>query len=170
MRTVLWWLLAAWFAVGAVATIVPGDAFLGGPSAGRLVEWGLPSWFRLVAGAGELLAAVLLVVPVRRSPLLGRGFRLLVGAGELLAAVLLVAPDRRSQFWGCSLLAAILLGAVATQVVSTDPVREWATAPIMLAITGTLAWRLRDERPRLRWPRLRIQRSAHAELGRAPVS
>jgi uncharacterized membrane protein YphA (DoxX/SURF4 family) len=123
LRNALWWLLATSFALGAVAKFLPGDSFFGDPYAVKFVEWGYPAWFRFVVGTGELVAAVLLVI-----------------------------PSRRTRFLGCALLVVILVGAVVTHLLNTDPVGESIMAPIMLAITGTLAWRLRSARPALSRP------------------
>jgi uncharacterized membrane protein YphA (DoxX/SURF4 family) len=129
VRTVLWWLLALSFALGAVAKFLPGDSFFGDPYAVKFEEWGYPSWFRFV-----------------------------VGAGELVAALLLVLPNRRTRLLGCALLVVILVGAVVTHIANTDPLGESVMAPVMLVITGTLAWRLRDARP---W--------SHAETTQEPL-
>jgi uncharacterized membrane protein YphA (DoxX/SURF4 family) len=59
--TGLCWLLAISFIAGAVAKFAPG-----GPYAEKFAEWGYPSWFRFVVGSGELVGAVLLLVPRRR--------------------------------------------------------------------------------------------------------
>lgn len=61
--TVLAWLLAVSFFVGAVTKFAPGETFFGPPYSEKFVEWGYPSWFRFIVGTGELIGGVLLVVP-----------------------------------------------------------------------------------------------------------
>jgi uncharacterized membrane protein YphA (DoxX/SURF4 family) len=117
IRKVLWWLLALSFVAGAITKFADAASFAGDPYSVKFVEWGYPSWFRF-----------------------------LVGTGELVGAALLVIPRRRLRFLGSTLLAAILVGAVITHIVNTDPIAESIMAPTMLAITGTLAWKLRPQR------------------------
>jgi uncharacterized membrane protein YphA (DoxX/SURF4 family) len=62
----LCWLLAAAFLVGAVTKFLPGETFAGPPYSEKFADWGYPSWFRFVVGAGELVGAVCLVIPRRR--------------------------------------------------------------------------------------------------------
>lgn len=59
--TALCWLLAIAFLMGAVTTFWPGETFFGPPYSEKFVDWGYPSWFRFVVGAGELVGALLLV-------------------------------------------------------------------------------------------------------------
>lgn len=57
LLTGLCWVLAVEFVVGGVVKFVAssyGD---------RFVDWGYPSWFRFVVGAGEVVGAVLLTRP-----------------------------------------------------------------------------------------------------------
>jgi uncharacterized membrane protein YphA (DoxX/SURF4 family) len=61
--TVLAWLLAASFLVGFVTKFMPGETFFGPPYSVKFAEWGYPSWFRFVVGAGELAGGILLLVP-----------------------------------------------------------------------------------------------------------
>ncbi|MEU7900020.1 DoxX family protein [Nonomuraea sp. NPDC049152] len=123
--------LAVEFTIGAVTKFWPGETFFGPAYSVKFVEWGYPSWFRFVIGAGELFAAVLLVI-----------------------------PRRRFRFMASALLVVILIGAVITHIVSRDPLYESVSAPIHLAIMAALAWASRpaewselwrprgDERPR----------------------
>jgi uncharacterized membrane protein YphA (DoxX/SURF4 family) len=62
----LCWFLAVEFTVGAATKFYPGETFFGPPYSVKFVDWGYPSWFRFVVGAGELLAAALLVIPLTR--------------------------------------------------------------------------------------------------------
>ncbi|MGV0742040.1 DoxX family protein [Mycolicibacterium sp. XJ870] len=65
-------------------------------------------------------------------------FRFLVGSGELVGAALLLTPHRR--FLGATLLATILIGAVATHLINQDPFRESVMAPVNLALIMAIAW------------------------------
>jgi hypothetical protein len=114
VRAVLWWLLALSFAAGAVTKFANAASFAGDPYAVKFADWGYPSWFRFVVGASELAGAFLLVI-----------------------------PRRRIRFIGCAALVVILVGAAITHIVNADPISESIMAPTMLAITGTLAWKLR---------------------------
>ena len=64
--TGLCWLLALSFIAGAVAKFAPGETFAGEPYSEQFADWGYPSWFRFVVGSGELVGAVLLLIPRRR--------------------------------------------------------------------------------------------------------
>jgi uncharacterized membrane protein YphA (DoxX/SURF4 family) len=107
----LCWFLAVEFTVGAATKFYPGETFFGPPYSVKFVDWGYPSWFRFVVGAGELLAAALLVI-----------------------------PHRRFRFVGAATLVIILVGAVITHVANQDPLAESTSAPVHLAIAGALAW------------------------------
>jgi uncharacterized membrane protein YphA (DoxX/SURF4 family) len=122
LLTGLCWLLAVEFTVGAATKFYPGETFFGPPYSVKFVDWGYPSWFRFVVGAGELLAAALLVI-----------------------------PQRRSRFMGAATLVVILAGAVITHIANQDPLAESASAPVHLAITGALAWASRPADWRELW-------------------
>jgi uncharacterized membrane protein YphA (DoxX/SURF4 family) len=62
----LCWLLAISFIAGGIAKFLPGETFAGAPYSQRFADWGYPSWFRFVVGSGEIVGAVLLLVPRRR--------------------------------------------------------------------------------------------------------
>jgi uncharacterized membrane protein YphA (DoxX/SURF4 family) len=80
LLTALCWILAVEFAVGGVAKfVVPSYD-------GRFVDWGYPGWFRFVVGAGEIAAAVLLVLPRRR--FLGAALLVVVLTGATLTHIL----------------------------------------------------------------------------------
>jgi uncharacterized membrane protein YphA (DoxX/SURF4 family) len=111
LLTGLCWFLALEFAVGAATKFYPGETFFGPPYSVKFVDWGYPSWFRFVVGAGELLAAVLLVI-----------------------------PRRRFRFMGAATLVVILVGATITHIANQDPLAERISAPVHLAITAALAW------------------------------
>jgi uncharacterized membrane protein YphA (DoxX/SURF4 family) len=64
--TGLCWLLALSFVAGGVAKFAPGETFAGAPYSEQFADWGYPSWFRFVVGAGEIVGAVLLLFPRRR--------------------------------------------------------------------------------------------------------
>ena len=111
LLTGLCWFVAFEFAVGAATKFYPGETFFGPPYSVKFVDWGYPSWFRFVVGAGELLAAAFLVI-----------------------------PQRRFRFMGAATLVVILIGAVITHIANRDTLTESASAPVHLAIAGALAW------------------------------
>jgi uncharacterized membrane protein YphA (DoxX/SURF4 family) len=66
LLTGLSWFVALEFFLFAPFKFYPGGVF-GYPSyLEKFVHWGYPAWFSYVVGAGELLAAVLLILPRRR--------------------------------------------------------------------------------------------------------
>jgi uncharacterized membrane protein YphA (DoxX/SURF4 family) len=66
LLTGLSWFVALEFFLFAPFKFYPGAVF-GYPSyLEKFVYWGYPAWFSYVVGAGELLAAVLLILPRRR--------------------------------------------------------------------------------------------------------
>ncbi len=109
-------LLALEFAVGAVTKFWPGPTFFGPAYSVKFANWGYPSWFRFVIGAGELVAAVLLVI-----------------------------PRRRFRFLASALLVVILVGAVLTHIISQDSLMNSISAPIHLTIMAAIAWASRPE-------------------------
>lgn len=110
LTTGLYWFLAFEFALGAVAKYWPGDTIFSSAYAAKFVDWGYPSWMRFVVGAVEGVAAVLLVV-----------------------------PNRRTRFLGATTLVFVLTGAVTTHIVNQDPAMESWAAPTHLVIMGILA-------------------------------
>jgi uncharacterized membrane protein YphA (DoxX/SURF4 family) len=66
LLTGLSWFVALEFFLFAPFKFYPGGVF-GYPSyLVKFVHWGYPAWFSYIVGAGELLAAVLLILPRRR--------------------------------------------------------------------------------------------------------
>ncbi|MGW3322277.1 DoxX family protein [Streptomyces virginiae] len=110
LMTGLYWFLAFEFALGAVTKFWPGDTLFSSAYSAKFVEWGYPSWMRFVVGALEGAAAVLLVI-----------------------------PDRRTRFLGATTLMFVLTGAVTTHIVHHDPAAESWAAPTHLLIMGILA-------------------------------
>jgi len=110
ISTAVYWIVAAAFLVGAVTKYLPGETFFGPSYSVKFVEWGYPSWFRFVVGTIEGIAAVLLVV-----------------------------PDRRTRFAGATALVFVLTGATTTHIVNHDPVSESVSAPSYLLITAVMA-------------------------------
>ncbi|TMR24654.1 DoxX family protein [Nonomuraea zeae] len=108
--TGVYWFVALQFALGAITKYWPGETFFGPPYAVQFVEWGYPSWMRFVVGSLEGLAAVLLVI-----------------------------PSRRTRFLGATTLAFVLTGAVTTHIISPDGLSESWAAPTHLVIAGALA-------------------------------
>jgi uncharacterized membrane protein YphA (DoxX/SURF4 family) len=110
LMTGLYAFLALEFTLGAITKYLPGETFFGPPYAVKFVEWGYPSWMRFVVGGLELLGAVLLVI-----------------------------PSRRTRFLGATTLVFVLTGAVTTHIVNHDPWGESFAAPTHLVVTGILA-------------------------------
>lgn len=77
--TGLAWVLAVEFLAGGLIKLTA-------PSMGeRFVDWGYPSWFRLVVGAGELVGGALLLSPRRR--FLGAALLVVILVGAALTHV-----------------------------------------------------------------------------------
>ncbi|MFF5232992.1 DoxX family protein [Dactylosporangium sp. NPDC000521] len=110
LTTGLYWLLAVEFALGAVTKYWPGDTVFSAAYSTKFVDWGYPSWMRFVVGALEGAAAVLLVV-----------------------------PSRRTRFLAATTLVFVLTGAVTTHIVNHDPAAESWAAPTHLVIMGIIA-------------------------------
>jgi len=110
LMTVLYWFLALEFALGAVTKYWPGDTIVSSAYSVKFVDWGYPSWMRFVVGALEGIAAVLLVI-----------------------------PDKRTRFLAAAMLVLVLTGAVTTHIVNHDPAVESWAAPTHLVIMGILA-------------------------------
>ncbi|MER6256924.1 DoxX family protein [Streptomyces sp. NPDC001584] len=110
LTTGLYWFLAFEFALGAVTKYWPGDTMFSSAYSAKFVDWGYPSWMRFVVGALEGAAAVLLLI-----------------------------PDRRTRFLGATTLMFVLTGAVTTHIVNHDPAVESWAAPAHLLIMGILA-------------------------------
>lgn len=110
LMTALYWFLAFEFALGAVTKYWPGDTMFSSAYSAKFAEWGYPPWMRFVVGALEGVAAVLLVI-----------------------------PQRRTRFLGATTLMFVLTGAATTHIVNHDPVMESWAAPTHLVIMGILA-------------------------------
>lgn len=110
-------LLSLEFLLGAFTKFQSGQGLFGVDYAVKFTGWGYPSWFRFVVGAGELFAAVLLLV-----------------------------PHRKVRFIAAATLVVILTGAVITHIANQDPISESISAPVHLAISVALAWVFRPAR------------------------
>ncbi|MFB4289491.1 DoxX family protein [Nonomuraea sp. ATR24] len=110
LKTALYWFIALQFALGAVTKYWPGDTIFGPAYSVKFADWGYPSWMRFVVGALEGVAAVLLVI-----------------------------PGRRTRFLGATVLMFVLTGAVTTHIVNHDPAVESWAAPTHLVIMGVIA-------------------------------
>ncbi|MEU4576278.1 DoxX family protein [Nonomuraea sp. NPDC023979] len=110
LKTALYWFIALQFALGAVTKYWPGDTIFGPAYSVKFADWGYPSWMRFVVGALEGVAAVLLVI-----------------------------PGRRTRFLGATVLMFVLTGAVTTHLVNHDPAVESWAAPTHLVIMGVIA-------------------------------
>ncbi|MEU5786013.1 DoxX family protein [Micromonospora lupini] len=108
--TGVYWFLAAEFALGAVTKYWPGDTIFSSAYSVKFVDWGYPSWMRFVVGALEGVAALLLVI-----------------------------PSRRTRFLGAATLMFVLTGAVTTHITNHDPAGESWAAPTHLVIMTILA-------------------------------
>ncbi|MFC9588766.1 DoxX family protein [Streptomyces sp. NPDC056944] len=142
LMTGLYWFLAFEFALGAVTKYWPGDTIFSSAYSVKFVEWGYPAWMRFVVGALEGVAAVLLVI-----------------------------PDRRTRFLGATTLMFVLTGAVTTHIVNHDPAVESWAAPTHLLITGLIAlahWPA-DWRDLVRAPAAPAARTARPSNERASV-
>jgi uncharacterized membrane protein YphA (DoxX/SURF4 family) len=118
------WLLALSFVVGGVTKFLPGESFFGPPYAEKFVEWGYPSWFRFVVGSGELLGAVLLMIPRHRFQ------------GAVLLAVILIGAVvthiANQDPWSQSAAAPVVLTLTGIVAGATRPRDRRA----LLAISG----------------------------------
>lgn len=110
LRTALYWVLAAEFFVGFATKFWPGPTFFGPAYSVKFVDWGFPAWFRFVAGAIELICAILLVI-----------------------------PDKRFRFIGATSLVFLLTAAVTTHLIDDAPLYEEVSAPVHLVITAMVA-------------------------------
>ncbi|CAN7661344.1 DoxX family protein [Variovorax sp. LjRoot290] len=107
----------------------------------RRIVWGVRILLALAFGPAGLskLAGVPQMVQVFDAIGFGQWFRYLTGAVEVVGAVLLLVPA--TGFFGGLLLAATMVGAVATHVVliGGNP----APAVVLGALAAFVAWRLR---------------------------
>ncbi|MFJ3769517.1 DoxX family protein [Streptomyces sp. NPDC090082] len=140
LMTGLYWFLALEFALGAVTKCWPGDTVFSTAYSEKFAAWGYPAWMRFVVAALEGVAALLLVV-----------------------------PDRRTRFLGATTLMFVLTGAVTTHIVHHDPAVESWAAPTHLVVMGILAlahWPA-DWRDLLRTPATPPGRAAARSGGRS---
>ena len=141
LMTCLYWFLASEFMLGAVTKYWPGDTIFSSAYSVKFVEWGYPTWMRFVVGALEGVAAILLVI-----------------------------PDRRTRFLGSTMLMFVLTGAATTHIINHDPAAESWAAPTHLVIMGILAlanWPT-DWRDLLRTPAVRAGIAAPATSASMP--
>ena len=110
LMTVLYWFLALEFALGAVTKYWPGDTFLSSAYSVKFADWGYPAWMRFAVGTLEGIAAVLLVI-----------------------------PKRRTRFIAATMLMFVLTGAATTHIVNHDPLVESWAAPLLLVVNGIIA-------------------------------
>ena len=96
---------------------------------------GLAAAAFLAAGGSKLAAAPPMVEMFAKIGA-GQWFRYLTGALEVIGAVALPVP--RAAFYGASLLAVVMVGAIVTHlaVLGGSPV----PALVLLVIVGTVAW------------------------------
>jgi uncharacterized membrane protein YphA (DoxX/SURF4 family) len=113
---IVWMVLS--FALGGLTKLYWGDTFFGEAYSVKFAEWGYPSWFRIVVGSAELIAAGLLLSP--RWRFLAAGILVTITAGGTLTHVINQDP------LGHSLSAPIHLVLAAVVAYGTNPrlVRE----------------------------------------------
>ncbi|HMG42681.1 MAG TPA: DoxX family protein [Acidimicrobiales bacterium] len=128
LLTGLCWFMAIEFVIGGAAKFLPGETMFGPEYSERFVDWGYPTWFRFVVGAGEVLAAVLLTQPRRR--FLGAGILVVILGGAVLTHVLNQDPLSESVSAPVHL---VLAGIVAW---ATRPA-DWRTLVSSYAGLGT---------------------------------
>lgn len=109
--SILAWVLAASFFAGFVTKFMPGETFFGPPYSVKFVEWGYPSWFRLVVGAGELIGGILLLIP--RYRFVGCLLLVVILEGAIVTHVINDDPIRESIAAPVTLLL-VLIAAVAS--------------------------------------------------------
>jgi len=63
MLLVLCIILAVEFIPGGAFKFVSGETFFGPSYSTKFVGWGYPAWFRFFVGSGEILGAILLLMP-----------------------------------------------------------------------------------------------------------
>ncbi|WP_159850457.1 DoxX family protein [Nocardia sp. CY41] len=66
-------------------------------------------------------------------------FRFVVGGIELICALLLMIPSRRTRFWAAGALVLVLTGAVTNQIVMHVPINASLMAPLFLIIVMIVA-------------------------------
>ncbi|MEU6645684.1 DoxX family protein [Saccharomonospora sp. NPDC046836] len=110
LRMAFYWVLAAEFFVGFATKFWPGPTFFGPAYSVKFVDWGFPAWFRFVAGAIELICAILLVI-----------------------------PHKRFRFIGAAGLVFLLTAAVTTHLIDDAALYEEVSAPIHLVIMTMVA-------------------------------
>ncbi|WP_040807471.1 DoxX family protein [Nocardia concava] len=108
--TILFWILALEFLMGAVTKFWPGPTFFGPAYSEKFPSWGWPGWFRFV-----------------------------VGAVEGVCAILLVLPYHETRFLGAAVLILVLTGAVVTHIVNHHSIKESVSAPVHLVIMTIVA-------------------------------
>ncbi len=82
--------MAIEFVVGGAAKFFPGDTMFGPSYTDKFVDWGYPSWFRFVVGAGEVFAAALLLSPRRR--FLGAAILVVILTGAVVTHIANLDP------------------------------------------------------------------------------
>ena len=106
-------LLAAMFLMSGITKVLGA-----GTTRADFERWGYPDWFRPVVGSGEILAALLLVLPMYR---------------------VFGAPLR---FWGAAGLVGLMTGALFTHA----RIGEYQMMPVplaLLALAAFVAWTMR---------------------------
>ncbi|MFE3446692.1 DoxX family protein [Nocardia sp. NPDC059180] len=110
LRTGIYWFFGFTFTMGAITKFYSGETFFGPAYSEKFAEWGFDPNMRFVAGAIELVCAILLVV-----------------------------PRKQTRFLGASMLVLLLTGAVTTHIIDEAPVGEEVSAPLHLVAMMIIA-------------------------------
>lgn len=116
--TVLAWLLALSFFIGAVTKFSPWETFFGPPYSVKFAEWGYPSWFRFVVGAGELVGGVMLLIPSVR--FMGCLVLSVILEGAILTHVINHDPMAESIAAPVTLMLVIVVAIVSSPIRARD--------------------------------------------------
>jgi uncharacterized membrane protein YphA (DoxX/SURF4 family) len=73
----------------------------GPPYSVKFVDWGRPFWLRFVVGAGELVAAVLLVIPQRRFRFMGAATLVVILTGAVITHIAIRTRSPRASLRLC---------------------------------------------------------------------
>lgn len=106
----LGWLVFS-FTLGALTKFYWGDTWFGPAYSTKFVEWGYPAWFRFFVGAGELIAALMLLSPPLR--FLGAGILVVITAGAVVTHLANQDPLSHSISAPVHLLLALIAAWVA---------------------------------------------------------
>jgi uncharacterized membrane protein YphA (DoxX/SURF4 family) len=110
LRVLLGWMVFS-FILGALTKFYWGDTWFGPAYSIKFTEWGYPSWFRFFVGAGELLAALMLLNP--RLRFLGAGILVVITSGAVATHIASQDPISQSVSAPVHLALALIIAYVA---------------------------------------------------------